>query len=109
MPPSNTVRTQRRAVMEAGVVRCVSKACNALDLDEAIVEGGRTAKVCQRLARHLIRVAAVGGEFFPPDRKSDYETFPRLVGDPGAGLHRTAVVENAHEVAIDNLAPARVD
>ena len=57
----------------------------ALDLDQAIVERRRAAEVGQRLARHRVRVRAVGRELLPPDRRRDDDAGPRAIADARRG------------------------
>src|SRR3954453_21749491 len=97
--------------LEPAVEKCRMKfpaVSGAFDFDEAVVESSRPAQIGERLARHLVGVAAVRRELLPPDRQTDDEPFARFISDAGAHLHRATVVEDAQQVAIAYVSGVRV-
>src|SRR6266581_8831963 len=79
-----------------------------LDFNQTIIERRSPADVGNRLRGDLVRVAAVCAELLPPHRERHDHALAGLVADARSCGERTAVVEDAHRVALSDAPRAGV-
>src|SRR5262245_705294 len=73
-------------------------------LYERIIKRRSRSQIGQSLGSHVIRVASVARQLLPPHRQGDDDSRPRLFADARLESEFAAVVENAHAVAVLDVA-----
>src|SRR5688572_23915760 len=95
--------TKKPTINNAGAARSRGR-----DVHQGVVERGAAAHVRQLLAGDRVRVPAARAHLGPPDGQAHHHPRPRVVGDPGPGQERAAVVEGADHLTIGDAAGRRV-